>query len=78
MNCPYCGREREPGVIQSPQELAWKKRRAALLGAAELQEGSVVLAEHSFGKGFCVTAYLCRACGKVMIDTNPAGERGEA
>ena len=78
MNCPYCGREREPGVIQSPQELAWKKRRAALLGAAELQEGSVMLAEVSFGKGSCVTAYLCRVCGKVILDTTPAGERGEA
>ena len=47
-------------------------------GRGGVPEGPVVLSEFSFGKGSCVTAYLCRACGKVMIDTNPAGERGEA
>ena len=77
MNCPYCHGEMEAGVIQSPHEIAWK-RKAALLGAAELQAGSVLLPEVSILKGSCVTAYLCRACGKVILETNPAGERGGA
>lgn len=68
MNCPYCSREMESGVIQSPNEIAWKKRKALIFGAAMLQEGSVVLSELSFFRGSCVTAYLCRPCGKVIID----------
>ncbi len=70
MNCPYCNVEMEKGVIQSSQEISWKRKKS-LLGAAELQEGSVVLAERSFLKGSCVTAYLCRPCGKVVIDVIP-------
>ncbi len=69
MKCPYCNREMETGVIQSPHEIAWKRRKS-LVGAAELQEGSVVLAEHSFMKGSTVTACLCRHCNKVIIDVS--------
>ena len=68
MNCPYCNGEMEKGVIQSSQEISWTRKKALLFGAAELHEGSVVLAEFSFMKGSCVTAYLCRPCGKVVID----------
>lgn len=71
MNCPYCNKEMEKGVIQSEQEIAWKRNKALLFGAAELHEGSVVLAKFSFLKGSCVTAYLCRPCGKVVIDVIP-------
>lgn len=70
MNCPYCNKEMEKGVIQSPQEISWQKKRF-LIGAAEFHEGSVVLAEFSFLRGSCVTAYLCRQCGKVVIDVIP-------
>lgn len=70
MNCPYCNGEMEKGVIQSPHEISWKRKKS-LIGAAELHEGSVVLAEFSFMKGSCVTAYLCRQCGKVVIDVIP-------
>lgn len=68
MNCPYCSREMESGVIQSQNEIAWKKRKALIFGAAMLQEGSVVLSELSFLKGSAVTAYLCRHCKKVIIN----------
>lgn len=68
MNCPYCNGEMEKGVIQSPHEIAWLRKKALLFSAAELHEGSVVLSEFSFMKGSCVTAYLCRPCGKVVID----------
>ena len=68
MNCPYCNKEMESGVIQSPNEIAWLKRKARFWGAAMLQEGSVVLSKFSFLRGASVTAYLCRPCGKVVID----------
>lgn len=71
MNCPYCSREMESGVIQSEHEIAWKKRKARFFGAAMLQEGSVVLSEFSFLKGSSVTAYLCRQCSKIVIDVIP-------
>ena len=67
LNCPYCKDEMERGVIQSPNEIAWVPQRS-LIGAAELQQKSVVLAEKSFWKGAAVTAYLCRCCNKVIID----------
>ncbi len=69
MNCPYCNGQMETGVIQSPHELAWKRKKS-LIGAAELQKDSVVLAERSFMKGSCVTAYLCRYCNKVVIEVS--------
>ncbi len=25
MKCPYCNKEMEEGIIQSPQEISWKK-----------------------------------------------------
>lgn len=68
MNCPYCNSEMEKGVIQSPHEISWLRKKVLLFAAAELHEGSVVLAELSLLKGSCVTAYLCRPCGKVVID----------
>lgn len=69
MNCPYCRAEMEEGVIQSPHEIAWiKGSKRHGIGRADFHEGSVVLSELSFMKGSAVQAFLCRACGKVMID----------
>ena len=69
MICPYCGKEMEEGIIQSPQELSWKKGLdRPVIGRAKYHEGSVVLSELSYLKGSAVKAYLCRDCGKVIID----------
>lgn len=67
MNCPYCTNEMEAGVIQSPHEINWKRKKS-LIGAAEFHKGSVVLSARSFIKGSSVSAYLCRHCSKVVID----------
>ena len=67
MNCPYCTNEMETGVIQSPHEINWKRKKS-LIGAAEFHKGSVVLSARSFIKGSSVPAYLCRHCSKVVID----------
>ena len=69
MICPYCGKEMEKGLIQSPQEIAWLKGdKKHMFGRAGLHEGSVVLSRLSVMKGSAVTAYLCRDCKKVLID----------
>ena len=69
MKCPYCNNEMERGVIQSPQEISWKKGdKRPVFGRAFFHEGSVILSELSFMKGSAVTAFLCRECKKVIID----------
>ncbi len=69
MNCPYCSNEMEEGIIQSPQEISWKKgTKRPLIGRAQFHADSVVLSELSFMKGSAVKAFLCRACRKVIID----------
>ena len=69
MKCPYCNKEMEEGIIQSPQEISWKKGiKRHVVGRAQFHEGSVVLSELSFMKGSAVKAFLCRICMKVIID----------
>lgn len=65
-HCPYCGGPMEDGVIQSPQEINWKRKRH-FFGRARFHEGSVVLSRLSFSKGSAVQAYLCRDCRRVII-----------
>ncbi len=69
MKCPYCNNDMEIGIIQDCNEIAWLKGldRPAL-GRAAFHEGSVVLSKLSLTKGSAVMAYLCRGCGKVIID----------
>ena len=67
MNCPYCGKEMDKGVIQSPHEISWKKKKS-FIGRAMFHEGSVVLSELSFMSGSAAIAYLCRDCKKIVID----------
>ncbi len=69
MICPYCQREMEVGVIQSPHEIAWLKgEKRRLFGNPEFHKGSVVLSRLSLLKGSAVRAYLCRDCRKVIVD----------
>ncbi len=69
MLCPYCSREMEKGLIQSPHEIAWLKgEKKRMFGRAGLYGDSVVLSELNFVKGSAVIAYLCRSCQKVIID----------
>ena len=77
MLCPYCGKEMGKGLIQSPQELAWLKgEKRRLLSRAAFHKDSVVLSELSLLRGSAVEAWLCRDCGKVVIDiASPASDR---
>ena len=77
MLCPYCGKEMEKGLIQSPHEIAWLKgEKRHAFARAELHEDSIVLSELSFLRGSAVEAWLCRDCGKVVIDiASPVSDR---
>lgn len=67
MKCPYCNKEMEQGIIQSPNEIAWQKDKH-LFGRSDLHDGAVCLSQHSFLKGSSVESWLCRECNKVIID----------
>jgi len=57
----------EQGVIQSPHEISWKKKKP-LFGRAEFHEGSILLSELSIMKGSAVKAFCCLKCEKIIID----------
>ncbi len=67
MKCPYCKEEMEQGVIQSPHEISWKKKKH-LFGRAQFYEGSIVLSELNMIKGSVAIAFLCEKCEKIIID----------
>lgn len=69
MNCPYCRREMERGLIHSPHELSWiKGNRRRTFARADFHEGSVLLSRDAYLKGSAVAAYACKVCKKVIID----------
>ena len=69
MICPYCNNLMEEGIIQSPQELSWKKGiKRPVFGRAGFHDDSIVLSKLSFMKGSAVKALLCMKCMKVIID----------
>ena len=70
MNCLYCNKEMESGMITSIIQIAWYKegKRGKLTAYPPDQEGSIVLSEHSVVRGSAVEAYLCRECQKIVID----------
>ncbi len=76
MKCPYCSKEMEKGLIQSPQELAWLEgEKKHMISRASVYEGSVILSKFSYFKGSAVTAFLCRNCKKVLVDyADPASD----
>ena len=69
MTCPYCNYLMEEGIIQSSQEISWKKGiKRPMFGRAGFHEDSLVLSKLSIMKGSAVKAYLCRKCMKVIIN----------
>ena len=69
MKCPFCNNSMEEGIIQSSQELSWKKGlKRPIFGRAGFHDDSIVLSKLSIMKGSAVKALLCRNCMKVIID----------
>ena len=69
MKCPYCGEEMEDGLIQSPQEIFWYKKKRSF-GISALYEDSIVLSKLALWKGSAIISYNCRKCEKLVIDYN--------
>ena len=69
MNCPYCNKEMELGVIQSPQEIAWRKGTdIKMFGRAAFHKDTIVLSRLAPLKGSKVDSYLCSRCRKKVIE----------
>ena len=71
MKCPYCEKEMEAGLIQSPREISWTKGNEKVRTAARFHKDSVILSAldaQSFFDGNAVRAYICRECRKVVIN----------
>ena len=67
MNCPYCKNEMISGVIQSPYEVSWHKKRYAL-ARTRYHKDSVLLSKLTMFRGSAAKAYICKKCEKVIID----------
>lgn len=70
MICPYCNKEMECGVIQSPNELNWREKKRFLIGT-EFNGDAIVLSPGnfiSFFIGSTVIAFNCLDCKKILID----------
>ena len=65
MNCPYCNKELEAGVIQSQHELRWQKVRHIFISHSDT---TVMLSDRNIWRGSAVKAMLCRECQKIIID----------
>lgn len=69
MQCPYCSREMEIGLLSGPHEVSWfPGTKKPMFARAKFHDGSVVLSGPSMINGSAVTAWLCRGCEKVIID----------
>lgn len=67
MKCPYCGKEMEKGTITSSEPLNWL-REAHFINQPDESEGEFNLAKASMFGRAAVEAWLCRDCGKIVID----------
>ena len=65
MNCPYCNKETEMGLIQSQHAIRWQKTRYFFMTQ---RESDITLSNQNVWKGSAVKAYLCRECEKIVID----------
>lgn len=67
MKCPYCENDMEQGYIQGPRGVFWSAKGRNFFFFPHRVKGDVVIAgayEGSSGQN----AYLCRSCGKIIID----------
>jgi predicted RNA-binding Zn-ribbon protein involved in translation (DUF1610 family) len=67
MKCPYCGKDMIYGVIQSPQEINWKPKKAKIFGAGFFHKDSIVLSDFN-SCGSAIIAYNCQDCKKILVN----------
>ena len=64
MKCPVCGKEMEPGHLQTMQRIAWVKdlHKLSLLP----KSGEIMLANYMM-KSVHFQAWLCRDCQEIVF-----------
>ena len=79
MNCPVCGEAMEPGFLQgSGGSLCWVRKQDRLIprrGQGEFFLPRFVAGFTGLGDKFYYHAFLCRRCGKILIDINDGPEK---
>ena len=67
MDCPYCGKAMEKGLIASAEPINFLKNEH-FINQPKTEDGEFNLARASAFKRATVDAFLCRDCGKIVID----------
>ena len=68
MKCPYCNKEMRRGYIRTiNQKLLWTPEEEGFLNSGSVN--SLPLGKFSRMDGAKVTAYYCKECEKIIVDT---------
>ena len=67
MNCPYCGKPMEKGVIESSEPINFLKE-VHMINQPNESKGEFNLARPAFARRTSVEVWLCRDCRKIIID----------
>lgn len=70
MRCPYCDNEMEHGDILAPRGVYWVKKDRDFVLFIRKSKGDVVIVD-AWSASRNESSYLCRGCGKVIIDIHP-------
>ncbi len=67
MECPYCGKAMEKGLIESSEPINYMKE-VRIVNRAKESKGEFNLAKAPMGGRAVVDVWLCRDCRKIVID----------
>lgn len=67
MDCPYCGKAMEKGLIESSEPINFMKE-VRIVNRAKESKGEFTLAKPRVGGRSAVDVWLCRDCRKIVID----------
>lgn len=65
MNCPVCGKEMEPGFVQTNQRAAWVKKPHAL---TLMPKDGEILLDNKLFSSCSFPGWICRECKKIVLD----------
>jgi hypothetical protein len=68
MNCPFCQKDMESGMIQSARQIFFSKIRKKFIMLADSLEGDIVVAKMDWLFSSYSHAHHCPDCKKVIVD----------
>lgn len=68
MKCPYCEQDMEPGYVQSYKPVFWVREKRQL--PLRAKKDDILIYDSSWDEENG-RAYLCRACGKMIVALSP-------